>query len=76
MIKLSTIHPRTCIIARPPLGECRYPRVVSGSGDGRCITGHSFARLMLRKMMLKAWHTSGRMVTDNNQPLVTGIDRV
>jgi len=71
MIQLSTIHPRTSgttIIARPPLGECRYPRVVSGCGCGcGCIIGHSFARLVLSKMLLKAWHTCGSMITDTNR---------
>jgi len=67
MIQLSTIHPRTTIIARPLLGRSRYPYVVTvvseaGGGDedgeGGWLIVHSFARLMLSK-----WYD-----TDNNQP--------
>jgi len=83
MIQLSTIHPRTTItaLARPPLGEGRSPHVViveNGASAGgadeagliRRISGHSFARLMLSKMLLKAWH-SGTMMIDHDQPPIT-----
>ena len=57
MIQLSTIHLRTIIIARPPLGKCGHPHVVSGGG---CMVGHN-------KMLLNAWHNSGKMMVDHDQ---------
>jgi hypothetical protein len=65
VIQLSTTQPRTTIITR-------HPPVLSGEGY---LVGHSFARLMLSKMFLKAWHTS-TITMANYDHVVDLTDRV